>query len=206
MSLKTKKGFDNVSWFYDFLSSLIFGHSLIKAQYAFLSVIRNHHRVLIIGGGTGKILNKIAQLAPNCHIDYVEASSKMLKKSKKRKHQHVHYIHGDEYSIPQNSYDIIITFFFLDLFPQQKFNEIFPILDSHLQTKGIWLFTDFYPNTHKIKKKFIGLMYWFFRKTAQVQAKRLPDFNIAFSEYQYQKCSSHFFYFKIIQSVHYEKN
>ncbi|MEP5106138.1 MAG: methyltransferase type 12, partial [Ekhidna sp.] len=61
--------FDFVAPIYDRLSKLVFGKSLIKAQAYHLKVIGDKDRVLILGGGTGKLLEFIPKSG---ELDFVE--------------------------------------------------------------------------------------------------------------------------------------
>jgi spermidine synthase len=77
--------YDNSASFYDGLSRLVFGRTLIAAQVAFLSSIPKNAKVLIIGGGTGWILEEITRLYPSgLTITYVEISANMMALSQKR--------------------------------------------------------------------------------------------------------------------------
>ena len=49
-------GFDKLTPYYDLLTRLVFGKAIINSQEQFLSLVRSGSRVLVVGGGTGKIL------------------------------------------------------------------------------------------------------------------------------------------------------
>ena len=78
-----KNNYNTIAGYYDFLSRTIFQRSIINAQVALLSYIKPNSTVLIVGGGTGWILEKIEPAG--LEITYVEISENMLALSRKRK-------------------------------------------------------------------------------------------------------------------------
>ena len=80
-----KNNYDRIARYYDTLSRLVFFRSQIKAQTDQLQVIPPGSRILIVGGGTGWILEEIAKVqASGLSITYVEISEEMLRLSKER--------------------------------------------------------------------------------------------------------------------------
>src|SRR5665213_2689273 len=75
--------YDNSAWFYDRLSRLIYGDALVRAQVYLLGFIPENAKVLIAGGGTGWILEKLADVHPaGLQITYAEVSAKMMAQAK----------------------------------------------------------------------------------------------------------------------------
>jgi len=56
--------YDNASWFYERLSKLVFADTQVSAQEHFLNLILPESNILIVGGGTGQILESITELYP----------------------------------------------------------------------------------------------------------------------------------------------
>lgn len=173
----SKNSFNWIAPFYDSLTKLFFGKAFYKAQIHFLSEIPKKGRVLIIGGGTGWILNELLRINPDCEVHYVEASSKMVEKTRRRvspKHK-VKFIFGSENSIPRNGkYDAVITNFFLDLFSESLTDVILKIKRS-LSKNSIWIVTDFEDNGKLWQKVMLKTMYFFFRVTSRIEASQIPD-------------------------------
>ena len=65
--------FNTIAPVYDFLAKMVFGRSLERAQAAFLSDLETKvkAKVLIVGGGTGKVLELLPE-GLDLQIDYVE--------------------------------------------------------------------------------------------------------------------------------------
>ncbi|RZL54089.1 MAG: methyltransferase type 12, partial [Pedobacter sp.] len=71
--------YDKIANQYDTLSRLVFFKSQVNAQINQLHNIPKDSSVLIVGGGTGWILEEIVKLHPSgIKIIYVEISAKML--------------------------------------------------------------------------------------------------------------------------------
>ena len=139
--------YNSIARIYDLLSRIIFGSAIVKAQQSFIQFIPANSRLLIVGGGTGKILEYISQLHPTgLVIDYVEVSSGMLGISKKRNYANnkVNFV-----GLPIEDfkatvmYDVVITPFVLDNFNREKLPLVFNQLNTLLQQNGQWLHTDF---------------------------------------------------------------
>src|SRR5436853_3031911 len=78
-------GYDNVAWFYDHLAAVVYGRALLRAQQYLADAIPPGARVLIAGGGTGWILEKMAAVHPSgLIIVYTEPSEKMMAKARRR--------------------------------------------------------------------------------------------------------------------------
>ena len=203
--------YDNIAGTYDFLSSLVFGWQIIEAQVCLLKHVPADSSILIAGGGTGWILERLAEAHPQgLEIDYIESSERMIALSQKRnfKNNIVNFIHLPiEDFITDKQYDIIITPFLFDNFRKEKVEFVFTKLDSLLKRNGLWLYTDFdHDNSQKFlwQKLLLRAMYFFFRVLSTVEAKELgsieeyfaPSYSIEFDQS---------FYFKFIRSVAYRK-
>lgn len=72
-------GFDNIATWYDALAHLIFGDIRYSAQAHFLNQVPENSRIVIIGGGTGKLIEALTQLHPvGLDITYIEQSEKKI--------------------------------------------------------------------------------------------------------------------------------
>jgi len=148
--------FSPVANFYDVLAQIVFGNKLQEAQAANLRYISDNSRILIIGGGSGWILQQVIQHTQHSTIVYLEASDSMLRKSEEKiinqnKNNKIEYRLGTEENIGgQETFDIIIANFFLDLFSPAYLIIILEKLNCALAPAGKWLITDFVqPRTGK---------------------------------------------------------
>lgn len=204
-----KNSFDRVTWIYDGLANLVFFGAIKRAQLTFLSTIKSGSKVLIIGGGTGWILEALDKIGIAAHVDYLEASSKMLEKSKSRppfENLQVRFILGTQDSIEKNiQYDVVITHFFLDVFTSQNLPLVMNKLDQHLKPNGFWLMTDFMNNNRWWQSALIRLMYLFFRITANLEGSRLMNFDNQFSRLTYSLARKKDYFHGMISSRQYVK-
>jgi len=174
--------YNNIAWIYDFLTKLVFGSKQDKANKVFLGEIPLEARVLVVGGGTGKIIEYLNNLGRNLEVDYVESSSKMLVLSKKRTNQSLK-LNFHQLSILNytgKDYDVIITNFFFDQFPQQLGQEIANHLSPKLKRNGFIIFSDFI-EVKNLWDSFISkAAIVFLRLTANLQINCLPDYGEQF--------------------------
>src|SRR6185312_9120418 len=121
--------YNNSAWFYDRLSTLVYGKALIKAQVYLLQFIQPGSKVLIVGGGTGKLLEEIAKIHPaRLKITYVEIAPKMMVLSRERNtgNNKVNFVNEavENVDLPSD-FDMILTPFLFDNFTEENFRKIF---------------------------------------------------------------------------------
>lgn len=203
--------YNAVARFYDFLSYLIFKHAIIDAQVFLLKQIPAASNVLIIGGGTGRLLEALAKMQPeNINITYVEKSAKMIDLSKKRNYKKltVEFINkAAEDFITNKKFDIVFTAFFFDNFQTDKIEFIFSKLNQSLKPDGLWLYADFIDNKHNKlwQKLLLKTMYIFFKLTCNIDTTKLIQMDSFFEPY-YTKTAEVLFYKNFIRSAIYRKN
>lgn len=207
-----KNNYDSIARYYDVLSRMIFFRAQVKAQIQQLSAIPANSTILIAGGGTGWILEELAKVhSSGLSITYVEISSKMLERSKKReiKGNKVEYIHAAmEDFKAAGVYDVLITAFFFDNFSADSIGIIFNQLNALLKPGGVWLFADFYYTQEAGKRWQLLLlksMYLFFSKISSVEAKTLINTEHFFEEQSYAVLKISFYYGFFIKAIIYQK-
>ncbi|UOQ55371.1 class I SAM-dependent methyltransferase [Hymenobacter cellulosivorans] len=177
-------GFDRVAPFYDPLARLVFGDALQRAQQAALAGLPpGRPRVLIIGGGSGWVLGEVLQRRPDARVLYLEASAMMLAKSRatllQTAPQHagqVEFRLGTERDLrPDESFDVILTFFFLDLFEPSRLQAILGALNRVRRPGAPWLLADFRPAQTLWQRLLLRAMYRFFRLTTGISGRDMPD-------------------------------
>ncbi len=170
--------FDCIAPFYDRLSTLVFGNSLINAQKCNLHIVQAHAEVLVLGGGTGKWLIELLKHNKTCKIWYVEASLKMIHLARRHLNatDQVVFIHGTQYNIPHRKFDIVITHFFVDMFSETDLSDLTEQIARVLKKEGKWIVADFVNNKYW-HKLFLWLMYFFFNTIGALNHKTLPDWD-----------------------------
>jgi ubiquinone/menaquinone biosynthesis C-methylase UbiE len=208
-----KNNYDKIARYYDTLSRLVFFRAQLNAQIALLKDIPVDSNLLIVGGGTGWILEEIAKIhASGLTITYVEISEKMLGLSRKRdvKQNHVRFVQAAiaDYAT-EESFDVIITAFLFDNFSGDAAVAVFEQLHRYLKAFGLWLFTDFYytQNTGKFWQGWLlQTMYFFFRRISDVEADKLVDMEPLFKRAGYTIRKTQYTYQRFIKSLVYLKH
>jgi ubiquinone/menaquinone biosynthesis C-methylase UbiE len=194
--------YDNAAWFYDSLSHLVFGKALVNAQVYLLQFIPENATILIVGGGTGWILDEITKKHPSgLQITYVEVSPKMMTLSKKRNFadNQVVFVNGaieDVQHLPD--FDVVITPFLFDNFKVETFKRVFAHINSYLNAGGIWLNCDFHLNGKWWQKLLLKSMFLFFRIVCNIEGFKLPDIGQEFIIKGYKAVASQSFFGEFI--------
>ena len=209
---RQKNNYDKIARQYDWLSKVVFYRSLEHAQVSLLKYIPAGSSILIVGGGTGWILERLSHLhQKGLSITYVELSGNMIHLSQKRdiKENTVQFVHLPiEDFTPDRDFDVLITPFLFDNFVPERAQPIFWQLHYMLKKGGLWLFADFFYDKAKSRwwqKLLLKIMYSFFRLFCNVEAKSLFNMSICFGQGKYEVLHQRFFYFGFIQSIAYRK-
>lgn len=197
--------FDPVASYYDRLARLIFGKSIINAQIVHFKKITNNSKILIVGGGSGWIIDF---LPADCRsITYIEPSQNMLSLARsKGAGKRIEFVNKKiEETALGFDYDVIITNFFFDQFDNLKGNVIARRLANSLKGEGLWIQTDFMKNGIWWQSLMLGLMYFFFRITVGLTNNRLPDWESFFRLTGMELVDRKYFFTNFIASICYQK-
>ncbi|MBW8780897.1 MAG: class I SAM-dependent methyltransferase [Verrucomicrobia bacterium] len=180
-----EKTFDRLARPYRLLEWAAFGSLLERARFKHLDRLRDHRRILLLGDGDGRVLARVCSLAPQAQIDSLDVSTAMLAKASARLSPadkcRVHFRHADalKADYPADTYDAVITFFFLDCFTNDQVATLIRRICPSLRTGAIWLFADFAePAQGWVRlraKAWVGIMYAFFRWQTGLTARQLPN-------------------------------
>lgn len=193
--------FDKIASVYDALARLVFGRSIVDAQKHFLHCIPRNARVLIVGGGTGWIIRELLAQHPDARIWFVDASEKMIASARKKTTRpDILFIKGTEHDIPEETFDIVITNFYLDLFPTDKLEAIGRRIRHALKPRGIWMIADFLDDKPWMRWM-LKLMFVFFRVTTNIESRGLPDWNKAMNDLGGKKKDGKYFYYGFIEAA-----
>jgi ubiquinone/menaquinone biosynthesis C-methylase UbiE len=202
--------YDNVAGFYDFLSKLVFGDRLLSAQTCLIPFIPASSSILIVGGGTGTLLEEIAQRHPEgLRIIYVEISSAMIEQAKNRDYggNQVVFINQAIEDFGSNErFDILFTPFLFDNFDEKRVNRVVSLLSGYLRNDGLWLFADFHlePESPVWQRGLLKSMIGFFALVCNIESRGLVPMDPVFSKFgftplaRFNRCK------KFIKSVVYK--
>jgi ubiquinone/menaquinone biosynthesis C-methylase UbiE len=201
--------YNKAAWFYDRLSRMVYGRALINAQVYPLQFIPANSNILIVGGGTGWILEELTKIHPSgLQITYVEVAKNMMALSKKRnvgKNEVVFIIDSIEnVNLPSN-FDVVITSFLFDNFKEPTLGKIFNHIYAQLKPLGLWLNTDFQLTGRLWQQLFLKSMLLFFKVFGNVESSTLPDMNNYFESNGYKVLSEKTFFGDFIVAKVYKK-
>lgn len=181
-----RKGFNRLSPFYDGLAFLFFGRSLWRSQAHFIPALPRVNSVLVIGGGTGKILTCLISHGIAHRYYYLDISDEMVRRAGERvkkefpgKLDTISFQSGTVHDLPANvQFDIIITPYVLDMIPADQLMQDMRKMDILLKPVGKWLFTDFSYAGKGLKralsKALVSMLYFFFRVICSISNSQLP--------------------------------
>lgn len=204
--------YDKIANHYDTLSRLVFGKAQVNAQINQLKCIPENSSILLVGGGTGWILEEISKLhASGLKITYVEISAKMIALSEVRniRNNSIDFVNiAIENFTTDSSFDVILTPFLFDNFNEPKAVSVFKKLDKMLNEPGIWFLVDFSLNVKNgrwWKWLMLKSMYLFFKLIRIVEASKLIDMNLYFLKNNYQILEEQFYYGSFIKASVFKK-
>lgn len=202
-----KNNYNFIAPYYDFLVHIVFGQSIFHSQLEFLDLLPQKGKLLFIGGGSGKGLEALLKKRPQLKVTYLERSEKMISLSKKRigNNQNVNFTTAALPNLPDIHFDVVLTFFFFDIFDQTERKQLFYQLDAKLKVDGQWLISDFsIPKkwNHKIIEK---LMFDFLKLTTSIASKHIRDYQKRFRLPNYECENRKSFYNHFIFAAVYRK-
>ncbi len=136
-----QKDYKKVAWFYNIWASLT--ESRATAYILQRNEICDGASILEVACGTGVLFQKIVERNPNGKNIGIDLSPAMLNKAmkrlKKNKMQNYELLRGDVFKLdfPEQSFDIIINSFMIDLMPQDQFDTIASIFFRLLKPGGM---------------------------------------------------------------------
>lgn len=205
-----KGNYDNAAVFYDRLARMVFGDSLIKAQVYILERVPANSKILIVGGGTGWILEEITKIHPaGLNITYVEISAKMMALSQKRNlgdNKVTFVTQAIQQAELNNDFDVVITPFLLDNFSEEHLPAIFEPIHKALNPSGLWLYADFQLTGKLWQNLMLKSMLLFFKVLCGVESWQLPDAKGMFARQGYEKLEERDFYGRFVVSRVYRKS
>jgi ubiquinone/menaquinone biosynthesis C-methylase UbiE len=180
--------FDAVAPWYRTLERMAFGGDLQRSRVACLDEITAPKRALIVGEGDGRFLCELLRIHPGVEVDCVDASQRMLELAQKRvdeelgdRERRVRFLQHDitSWNPPEHHYDLIVTHFVLDCFPEMELSGVISKLARAATNDANWLLADFrVPRDGMARfraRVWLAAMYLFFRVTARIPANELID-------------------------------
>jgi ubiquinone/menaquinone biosynthesis C-methylase UbiE len=166
---------DRIAGVYRWLEYAAFGYALERRRFRFLADVTGRRRALILGDGDGRFLGRFRRSSEAC-IDYVDASARMLELARARAGmERTAYHHADALTLPltPQSYDLIVTHFFLDCFNARDLALLVDRIHAAAQPGARWLISEFRQPVWAAP--LLATLYLFFRVTTGLKVSRLVD-------------------------------
>lgn len=181
--------FDPLAPYYRWMETCLAGGTMHRCRTAFLDQIPPPQNILLPGEGHGRTLAECLRRFPEAQITCVDASAGMIRQARAQLErlrlstQRVQFIHADilNWSPPRQTFDLIITNFFLDCFRPDQLATMIPRLAAAATPEANWLVADFQVASGGLarlrSRLILGLLYGFFRATTSLSARSLtpPD-------------------------------
>ena len=182
------------------------------AQVELLGYVAEGSRILIVGGGTGWILEEIADRYPaGLRITYVESSGEMMRLARRRRlgASVVSFVELPiEEFVADERYDCILTGFLFDNFSAGLAERVIGWLCPMLAADGCWLFADFYYRRRESRfwqGLMLRVMYFSARLICKVDARELPDMDDLFAKARFVPVRVRWYYRGFIKAVAYRR-
>ncbi len=182
------------------------------AQVELLGYVKAESRTLIVGGGTGWILEEIADRYPTgLRITYVECSGEMMRRAKRRRigENVVSFVALPvEEFVTDERFDCILTGFVFDNFSGELAGRVMRRLCPMLTRDGCWLFADFYYRRGEGRfwqGLMLATMYFSARLICRVDARELPDMDGLFEQAGLVPAQVLWYYKGFIKAVAYRR-
>lgn len=178
-----RPNFDTLAPHYRWIEKATFGSLLQWCRTALLPEMLAVRHALVLGDGNGRFLAELLAANPSVTVDAIDISPAMVELARHRVGEtgRVRFLITDARSKPfaPASYDLIVTNFFLDCFPENDLDRLIARLAAALEPGGRWIVGDFRIPTHGwrrlVGRAALAAMYAFFRFTTGLPARRLVD-------------------------------
>jgi SAM-dependent methyltransferase len=183
----TQPNFDHIARPYRWLEYLTLGKTLEDCRTHYLPQLQDRRHALILGDGDGRFLAQLLKKNPELHADAVDTSSTMLQLLRQhckaatsdattRLHTHL----ANALTVPlEDSYDLVVTHFFLDCLTQPELKTLITRITSTLTPGALWLLSDFRipASPMRLPARFlVRSLYLAFRLLTGLRTTQLPDY------------------------------
>jgi SAM-dependent methyltransferase len=184
--LPAEPSFNLIARPYRFLEYLTLGPALERCRTHFLPTLLTRKDALLLGDGDGRFLAQLLAANPALEADAVDTSHTMLQLLRQRcaaatpdaaTRLQTHQTGALNFNLTQ-TYDLIVTHFFLDCLSQPDLEALIDRLIPHLQPGALWLISDFRipPNALRLPARLlVRALYLVFRLLTGLHTTRLPD-------------------------------
>ena len=189
--MSAEPNFDAIARPYKLLEYLTLGSTLQRCRTHFIPDVLKHRSALILGDGDGRFLAQLLAANQQIRAEAVDTSGTMLRLLRKNcmeasptaatrlKTQRSTAHAFLESMTTTQSYDLVVTHFFLDCLTQAELDKLVRTLKPHLAPGALWLISDFQippkGQLHLVARALVRGLYLAFRILTGLRTTRLPD-------------------------------
>jgi len=176
--------FDKIARPYRLLEYLSMGRSLEKTRFAFLPKLCKASNALVLGDGDGRFTQKLLEANNEVRVTAVDTSSQMLSLLRARcvsAGDRLETVQADALAFCRDdlqSYDLIVTHFFLDCLSQSAVDELSTLLAAKTAPGATWVVSEFAIPNGMLRlpgKILVKGLYKVFRVITGLQVSQLPN-------------------------------
>ena len=173
------------------MERLLAGNKLQRARVRWLNYVGKPKNVLLVGEGHGRCLQESHCRFPDAAITVLDASAGMRKEAQKacssalERKNPVQFVHAllPLWRPPAENFDLIVTNFFFDCFPEDEINSIVETLATSATSNARWLVAEFAIPPRgwmRIRAQLIlAMAYTFFRHATKLSSRAIPRYDLA---------------------------
>ncbi|WP_186775730.1 class I SAM-dependent methyltransferase [Rubripirellula tenax] len=181
-------GYDRIARFYRVMEWAAFGPHLNRSRVAILSDLPAVSRVLVLGDGDGRLLQRLCLEHPDATIVSVDQSPKMLELQRRRVkaiggEDRAEWIQCDaiDFSPEPGRFDLLVTAYFLDCFTESQLETNLTKWLAGVRDGGCWYVVEFTRPASKLQRvvadPILWMMHAFFRWQTGLPNRSLVDLN-----------------------------
>lgn len=190
--MSTKPNFDVLASPYRWMEYLTFGPLLMHTRLAFLDRMGTSRRALILGDGDGRFTRALLNANPTILVDAVDISPAMLRSLVRRAAPHCGRLRTfcadlRDWQPELQSYDLIITHFFLDCLTDDEVALLVRRIQPALAPNAQWVLSEFaIPAGPKffamLARLLVRFLYFAFQMLTGLETRKLPEFGTTFAQ------------------------
>lgn len=194
--------YDKIAPYYQSLSQIIFGNTLIECQLDVFRSLNPHSKLLIIGGGDGKVFKYLDR--DDLEITFVEISEEMMNLAREQSNLPINWMQADIFRINfKETFDYVYLPFLIDNFTENQTESLIKRIKPILNLDGELIITDFIEKPVAWHKYLMQAMYLFFRAVASVKVKKMPPLKNILKAESFSSVSTQFYFKGFIETAKY---
>lgn len=184
-----RRSFDRLARAYQPLERLLFGGLLQRTRTAHLNHLQAARRVLVVGEGDGRFVERLLRSNRTCDVVVLDASRGMIERARSRVggNPRVRFCCDDARThafADQAPFDALVTPFFLDCFEGDELRQVVSRLTRQAEPGACWVIADFCLSERRSSSWWrrcwwqrcgLWLLYRAFAALTDIRARRLCD-------------------------------